>query len=454
MLNFQDLPISPKVLDAIEVVGYEKPLPIQELAIPPTLEGRDIVGCAQTGTGKTAAFLIPIIDGLLAGKSRRYRPRALVLAPTRELAQQVADHAHELAQFTNIKTVCVYGGVDPGEQEVGFQQGCDIIVATPGRLLDHLSKGGLRLNEVEYFVIDEADRMLDAGFLPDVRRIVDELPARRQTLLFSATMPQEMAKLAHSILSDPIRCQVGEVSSRDTVDERFYPVPEHQKTELLAWVLKEEPGLDRVLAFVRTRAKARELAPVLAQALHMEAGQLHAEMPQEERNETIAAFRDGSLKLLVATDVASRGLDITGLSHVINYDVPNTTDDYIHRTGRTGRVDRSGVAITLIAPRELNLATAIEAEMRHTVPTKRVAGFNYEMDEYDGSVLLRPQRRKQTAQPFVDRKTGKKEKPFTSSGHLRRKFRPEEEVEKPKSKKRSLKKLLNKKLPHQRKRKG
>ncbi|CAN5262429.1 DEAD/DEAH box helicase [soil metagenome] len=449
---FSDLHLNNKLLQAIADAGFAAPLPVQAKAIPLALERRDVIGCAPTGTGKTAAFLIPVIDGLLEmPRAKRFRPRALVLSPTRELARQVAEVFEVLAKHTNLRVALLTGGEGIDSQDAPLNNGADLIVATPGRLLEHLSRGGLKFTELEYLIVDEADRLFDAGFLPEVRRIVDELPERRQTMLFSATMPIEMEAFAHSILHKPARVQIGAVGPRENIEESFYPVVEAQKTDLLRIVLAQEKDFEKVLVFVRTRKKARELAPVLHELTKLPTAELHAELSQSERNRAFDAFRSGEIQLLVATDVAARGLDIDGLSHVVNFDVPNTPDDYIHRVGRTGRVDRRGVAITLVSPMDLGLAAAIEAAVRRPIANKRLAEFLYEIPSEEKKT---PVRRSRSFDDFQPRRAdGTKKKPFTKSGQLIRELRPDESETKPRrnAKKRMERKIKNMKLPHQRK---
>jgi ATP-dependent RNA helicase RhlE len=456
--RFHDFPLSSKLLAAVDDLGFDEVLPIQKQAIPLALERRDVVGCAPTGTGKTLAFLLPVMDGLLEmGRVKRFRPRALVLVPTRELAVQVGEVFAVLARHTELKCAVVYGGGEISTQEAAFQAGADAVVATPGRLLEHLSRGGLKFNELEYLVLDEADRMLDAGFLPELRRIIDALPERRQTLLFSATMPSEMEKFAREILSEPARVQIGLVAPKDTVEERAYPVVEEQKVALLQAILEREEQLEKAIVFVRTRARAKELPDVIRAATHLVVRELHAELPQSERLASLAAFRAGECRILVATDVASRGLDIEHVSHVINFDVPNTPDEYIHRIGRTGRVDRTGVAITLVAPAEQALYMSLENAVRRPIVTRRVEGFPYIFPEdvfSDASGEPTQPRGKSVPRTFREKapsEDGKKEKPFTRSGQLKRKFtEPAEEEGRRNSRKRSEKRIRNKKLPHQR----
>lgn len=454
-MKFSEFALSPAVLEGIETAGYETPMPIQTEAIPAILEGRDVVGCAQTGTGKTAAFLLPIIELLhTQGKARRYRPRALVLSPTRELAAQVVEHFETLAKGTSLKATVITGGVDIGPQEVALGEGVEILVATPGRLREHLDRGGLMFSELQILVLDEADRLLDAGFLPDVRHIIDRLPERRQTLLFSATMPLEIEQLAHAILNHPQRIQVGLIQPRDTIREEFYPVSENQKTDLLKALLSSEENLGSLIVFVRTRARAASLAPLLGEVTGLPTGELHGDLEQHQRNDTLEAFRSGSLRVLIATDVASRGLDIANVTHIVNYDVPNTPEDYIHRIGRTARADRSGVAYTLVSSRELALAEKIRAAIRRPIQTGRVPGFPYEELEDEGPSLLPGKSR--LAKSFHDRPTGdgKRPNPFTKSGNLRRRHQdPSDAPDNQRNRKKRIDRKSKRKLPHKR-RKG
>ncbi|MBI1289961.1 DEAD/DEAH box helicase [bacterium] len=456
MSSFSDFPLSDKLKGAVADLGFTAPLPIQEKVIPLALERRDVVGCAPTGTGKTLAFLLPIMDGLLEmGRVRRFRPRALILLPTRELAIQVGEVFRSLATKTGLRSVVVCGGMDLSEQEQQMQLGVDAVIATPGRLIEHLERQGLKFAELEYLVLDEADRMLDEGFLPDIRRIVDQIPDRRQTMLFSATMPPEMEKFARELLSEPARIQVGLVAPKDSIEERAYPVIEEQKVDLLKAIFEREQGFEKVLVFVRTRARARELVEPLQAVTGSVARELHAELTQKERTAALDAFRSGECKLLVATDVASRGLDIEALSHVVNFDVPNTPDEYIHRIGRTGRVDRTGIAITLVSPKEQTLFMAIDNAVRRPIVTRRVEGFPYIFPEDEfgegGSESSKRKRRGSTSFRPTEASAGEKENPFTKSGHLKKKYQHRELEEGPRrnSRKRIEKKIKNKKLPHQ-----
>lgn len=455
-MSFDQFPLSPPVLAGIAGAGYVAPLPIQKVAIPAVLEGEDVVGCAQTGMGKTAAFLIPLIEMLHdQPKVRRYRPRALVLAPTRELAVQVGEAFAVLASETALRAVVITGGVELGPQEVALGEGADLIVATPGRLREHLQRGGLRFGELQFLVIDEADRLLDAGFLPEVRAIVDTLPERRQTLLFSATMPPEMEQLARTILRHPKRLQIGLVEPKEAIEEEFYPVAEGQKGELFRALVAEQRDLGKLLVFVRTRARAAELTPVLRTLTGLATAQLHGDLLQEERRAALEEFRAGDIRVLVATDVASRGLDIEGVTHIINYDVPNTPEDYIHRVGRTARVDRSGVALTLVSTEERALAERIRAAVRRPIRTGRLAGFPYEFPGEEGATLLSPPPPRKPLS-FHERPAGegKRPSPFTKGGGLKKSFaRREEATENQRNRRKRIEKKAKRKLPHKR-RKG
>lgn len=452
-MPFDQFPLSPPTRAGIEAAGYTAAMPIQEEAIPAILEGEDVVGCAQTGTGKTAAFLIPIIEMLHEQRRvRRYRPRALVLSPTRELADQVAEAFAVLASGTELKAAPITGGRDLGPQEVALGGGLDLIVATPGRLREHLRRGGLRFDDLQFLVIDEADRLLDAGFLPEVRAIVDSLPERRQTLLFSATMPPEMEQLARAILRRPRRIQIGLVEPRESIREEFHPVAEGQKGDLFRALLTEQRDLDKMIVFVRTRARAAELTPVLREITGLATAEIHGDLPQEERRAALEDFRSGAIRVLVATDVASRGLDIEGVTHILNFDVPNTPEDYIHRIGRTARADRSGVALTLVSTQERTLAERIRAAVRRPIKTGRLAGFAYEFPADEGASLLQPPPQ-QLPRSFHDRPTGEGQRPnpFTKGGGLKKSFRRREDApENQRNRRKRIEKKAKRKLPHKR----
>ncbi|KXU36725.1 DEAD/DEAH box helicase [Cephaloticoccus capnophilus] len=357
---------------AVQEKGYTEPTPIQAQSIPVILEGRDLIGSAQTGTGKTAAFALPIIQ-----KLGGHGPlRCLVLEPTRELALQVEEAFQHYAKFTDLAVTIVYGGVGYGKQLEDLQRGVDILAATPGRLLDHLEQGNCSLADVDILVLDEVDRMLDMGFLPDVKRIVQQTPKSRQTLFFTATVPPEIASLAGWALRDPVRVEIGrQRSPAETVAHAFYPVVATQKFELLELLL-EQTEFKSVIVFTRTRMGADRIASRLRESGHT-VGVLHSDRSQRERVEALQGFKSGKFEVLVATDIAARGLDIAGVSHVVNYDVPENAEDYVHRIGRTGRAQTSGDAFTLVTEEDVRDARSIERYMGVAVERKKIDGFPY-----------------------------------------------------------------------------
>ncbi len=372
-MSFDAFNLSPRIAAGIQALGYQTPTPIQIQAIPPIQGGRDVIGLAQTGTGKTAAFALPILQRLENGP--RGRVRALVVAPTRELAAQIQQAFVDLGQKLPLRSVVIYGGVSLGPQISALRRGADIVIACPGRLLDHLSQGNINLANVEVLVLDEADRMLDMGFLPDVRRIVRALPSRRQTLLFSATMPDEIRLLTKEVLRDPLIVQIGLAAPAATVSHALYPVPQHLKTPLLAALL-QEAQMRSVLVFTRTKHRARRVADQLQQA-GFRATSLQGNLSQNQREAALRGFRAGSFEVMVATDIAARGLDVVDISHVINYDMPDTTDAYTHRIGRTGRAERTGEAFTFITPEDTDAVRAVERALNGRLERRTVPGFNY-----------------------------------------------------------------------------
>jgi ATP-dependent RNA helicase RhlE len=373
-MSFQSLAFDPRITAAIQDLGYAEPTPIQKQAIPVVLDGRDVVGMAQTGTGKTAAFALPILQRLLSGP--RGRIRALILAPTRELAEQTHRAFAALGRRTGIRSATVYGGVAMGPQTRALR-GADIVVACPGRLLDHLTQRTFDLSRIEVLVLDEADRMLDMGFLPDVRRIVKQVPAKRQTLVFSATMPAEVRRLAREILADPIAVEIGRSAPAATVSHAIYPVDEHRKAALLLALLGTT-GPGSVLVFTRTKHRAERVSKQLARAGHS-ATSLQGNLSQGQRQRAISGFRDGSVRVLVATDIAARGIDVSTISHVINYDLPDTVDAYTHRIGRTGRAERSGEAFTFIGRNDGQTVQALERALGARIERRRLEGFEYDV---------------------------------------------------------------------------
>ncbi len=371
--RFDALGLSSVVLEAVRDAGYEHPTPIQVRAIPLVLKGRDVMGLAQTGTGKTAAFTLPIVDRLLAGPRRT---RALVLTPTRELCLQVEGSVRKYAKHAELDVVSVFGGVPIEPQERKLRAGVDIVVATPGRLIDHLERQNVVFDDLEVLVLDEADRMLDMGFAPQINRIVADVPPYRQTLLFSATMPPEVEALARKYLRKPVVVQVGRRSSAaHTVTHAVYPVPRERKSALLAELLKQHQ-MDSVLVFTRTKHGADRVVRHL-EAEGIAATAMHADKTQVQRMRALEDFKSGAVRVLVATDIAQRGLDISGITHVINYDVPQQAEDYVHRIGRTGRAANEGDAYTFMAPDEIAMVRTIERVIGQPIPRISVPGFDF-----------------------------------------------------------------------------
>jgi len=379
-VNFEQFSLDPRIHAGIKAAGYTTPTPIQQQAIPVVLEGRDILGLAQTGTGKTAAFMLPILQRLTKGPLRKVR--ALIVAPTRELAEQIAQTSITLSQRMKVSTVTVYGGVGKTPQINALRRGAEIVVACPGRLLDLIGEGQIDLSSVEVLVLDEADHMCDMGFLPDIRRILKHVPAQRQTLFFSATMPDDIRILASDILTDPVTVQIGMIAPAKTVAHALYPVPDGLKTRLLLTMLQQTPT-DRVLIFTRTKRRARSLAETLERSGYRVSA-LQGNMAQNRRQEAINGFRGGAYDILVATDIAARGIDVAAVSHVINYDMPDTVDAYTHRIGRTGRAQLTGEAFTFTAQDDEPMVRAIEKVLGYRVERRRVEGFDY------GGALAQP----------------------------------------------------------------
>jgi ATP-dependent RNA helicase RhlE len=373
-MPFSKLSLAPTVLDGVRAAGYTQPTPIQLRAIPLVLAGRDVIGSAQTGTGKTAAFALPILSKL--GPHNAGGPRALILEPTRELAAQVETAFRDYARFTNLKITVVFGGVGYGRQNDALRAGTDIIVATPGRLLDHLEQGTVRLDKVQFLVLDEADRMLDMGFLPDVRRIVEKCPRQRHTALFSATIPPQIETLIQWAMKSPETIEIGaRRSPAETVKHVIYPVADVQKTDLLLELLKRV-NYDSVIVFCRTKHGADRIAHTLKRNNHAVAV-LHSNRTQREREQALRGFREGRFEVLVATDIAARGLDIADVSHVVNYDVPQHPEDYIHRIGRTGRAEASGDAFTIMTAEDTSHVFAIERFISKKIERVKLENFNY-----------------------------------------------------------------------------
>jgi ATP-dependent RNA helicase RhlE len=374
-MQFSDFALDARVQRAVEAAGYTTPTPIQTQTIPLGLAGRDIVGTAQTGTGKTAAFVLPILQHLLANSAASAHTRALIITPTRELAEQIHTTIGQLAKFTNLRSATVYGGVGMQPQERALRSGVPIIVACPGRLLDHMERGTANLKHVELLVLDEADRMLDMGFLPSVKRILSHVPRQRQTMLFSATFAPELNALAAQTLRDAARVDVGSAAPAKTVAHALYPVPQHRKTALVQTLL-EQLDTNSVLIFTRTKHRANRVAQQIERAGYSVAA-LHSNKSQSARQQALDGFRSGKVRVLVATDIAARGLDIATISHVINYDIPETADTYIHRIGRTGRAERDGDALTLVTGEDTATIRDIERALNARIERRTVVGFDY-----------------------------------------------------------------------------
>ncbi len=372
-MSFKQFNLDSRLQAGIEALGYIKPTAIQTAAIPLALAGQDLIGTAQTGTGKTAAFVLPILNRLLSGP--RGRVRALIVIPTRELAEQIHESIRDLGRSTRLRSATIYGGVSAGPQLRALREGVEILVACPGRLLDHIEQGNVRLDTVEVLVLDEGDRMFDMGFLPSVRRILKYVPARRQTMLFSATFPVEVEQLASQSLRQPKRIAIGLSRPVQTVTHALFPVQQHLKAGLLLALLKQTDTAS-VLIFTRTRHRAHRLTQQIARAGYRVTS-LHSDRTQGQRQSALNGFKDGTYQIMVATDIAARGLDVEGISHVINFDMPDTADAYIHRIGRTGRMEHSGDAFTLCTPDDADMVRALEKIMGAPLQRRTLPDFDY-----------------------------------------------------------------------------
>ncbi|HET6314161.1 MAG TPA: DEAD/DEAH box helicase [Chloroflexia bacterium] len=412
-MTFKSFNLDPRIMSGVQALGYEIPTPIQNQAIPPVMKGRDVMGLAQTGTGKTAAFVLPILQRLLNGP--RGHVRALVLAPTRELAEQIDEAIKTLGQQTGLRSVTLYGGVGIHPQIQTLRKGVEIVVACPGRLLDHISQRTITLANLEVLVLDEADHMFDMGFLPDVRRILKHVPAVRQTLLFSATMPDDIRHLAHDVLRDPVTVQVGPSAPVATVSHALYPVPAHLKTDLLMELLKHT-DTESVLIFTRTKHRAKRLGENLEKAGYS-ATSLQGNLSQNRRQAALDGFRDGKYQIMVATDIAARGIDVTRISHVINYDIPGTADAYTHRIGRTGRAAKTGDAFTLVSEEDAVMVRTIERVLGAKVERRTIAGFDYgQHAPARSNEFARPPREPQRRRPQPSAETARPQ-PATTTSH-------------------------------------
>jgi ATP-dependent RNA helicase RhlE len=392
-MSFHSLGLGPKLLQSITDVGYTTPTPIQTAAIPHVLAGRDLIGIAQTGTGKTAAFVLPILERLSRSQGAQNRfPRALIVAPTRELAAQIDENVRLLGKQMRIRCATVYGGVGERPQIDALRRGVDIVVATPGRLIDLMGAGHISLRSVEVAVLDEADRMLDMGFLPQIRRVVAALPKERQTLLFSATLSKDIEKVTAEFQRNPEKVEIGRRSNpADSVTQYLYPVPKSRKVDLLVHLLSDQ-SLDSVLVFSRTKHGADKIARKLQMA-NIKAATIHSNRSQSQRTQALDAFKSGRCRVLVATDIASRGIDVEGISHVVNFDFPMHPEDYVHRIGRTGRAQAIGDAISFVTTDDEASVRDVERLTKKSVPRKRVEGFDYSESAPIQSFHARPSAR-------------------------------------------------------------
>lgn len=407
-MSFNSLGLSDALLKAISKKGYTVPSPIQQKAIPPILEGKDVLASAQTGTGKTAGFTLPILQTLSQGKHLSHRPiRALILTPTRELAAQILANIKEYGEFLDIRSAVIFGGVNQKPQVAQLKQGVDILVATPGRLIDLQNQGLLALSKVEILVLDEADRMLDMGFLRDIERILKVLPAKRQNLMFSATFSKDIKQLAMGILHKPVQVEATpENTTVDAITQKVYPVAKEKKTELIIKLITEG-NWKQILVFTRTKQGANKLTESMISA-GIQAAAIHGNKGQGARTKALAGFKSGSLTALVATDIAARGLDIPLLPHVVNFELPNIPEDYVHRIGRTGRAGANGEAISLFSPDETTFLRDIEKLIGLKLPIENIAGF-----EPDPKASTQPIKQGQGRQQRTS--TPRKSKPENSS---------------------------------------
>lgn len=402
-MNFDTFNLHPILNANINALGYVTPTPIQEQAMPVALLGRDLIGLAQTGTGKTAAFALPILQRLIThplDRTRGKMVRVLVIAPTRELAEQIHDSFGTLSRGTRIQSATVYGGVNINPQITKLRSGVEIVVACPGRLLDHLDQRTIDLTQIEVLVLDEADRMFDMGFLPDIRRIFRYLPANRQTLLFSATMPDDIRKLTGEALHDPITVQINHAKPTDTVSHGIYPVPAHLKTDLLMALLKKTKT-ESVLVFTAAKHRAKRVAEKLEKA-GFTATSLQGNLSQNRRQEALNGFKEGKFQIMVATDVAARGIDVATISHVINFDMPDTLDSYTHRIGRTGRAERSGDAYTFVTDEDQLMVRSIEKALGEKLERLYLSEFDYDIPApLRDTTFARPPREPQNRRPAL-----------------------------------------------------
>jgi ATP-dependent RNA helicase RhlE len=393
LMNFETFNFDPSIMAGVRAIGYATPTPIQLQAIPPILQGRDVIGLAQTGTGKTAAFALPILQRLL--HSQRGQVGAVIISPTRELTEQTWESFSELGQKTGLRSIAIYGGVGINPQIQKLRNGIEIAVACPGRLFDHMLRGTIDLSHLEVLVIDEADRMLDMGFLPDIQSILRCLLGQRQTLLFSATMPDDIRHLAQDILHDPVTVQIGRIMPATTVSHALYPVKQHLKTALLIELLRRTETKS-VLVFTRTKFRTERVAQQLKRA-GFRAASLQGDLSQPRRQAALDGFRTGAFKILVATDIAARGIDVLRISHVINYDMPESIDAYTNRIGRTGRINRNGDALTFVTSVDASMVDDLERILNVKLERRTLQGFDYNVSAPDrGYVRSTQQLRRHT----------------------------------------------------------
>lgn len=423
-MEFNAFDFHPHVVAGVKAVGYTAPTPIQEKAVPPVMAGRDVMGLAQTGTGKTAAFVLPILHRLMQGS--RKKVRALVIAPTRELAEQIHEAIVSIGRQTGIMSATVYGGVGFNPQVEKLRRGVEIVVACPGRLLDHINHGTINLSHIEVLVLDEADRMFDMGFLPDIRKIIKHVPANRQTLMFSATMPEDIRRLANDVLQSPVTLQVNNSTPVSTVSHALYPIEQHLKTALLLELISHT-DTESVLIFTRTKHRAKRVGEQLEKA-GCRAASIQGNLSQARRQAAMNGFRNGTFQVLVATDIAARGIDVSQISHVINYDMPDTPDAYTHRIGRTGRAARTGDAFTFITREDEEMVRSIERVLGEKVERRTIDGFDYKKpapvrDAEFARPPREPQHRRQQTKPVhakihaVTSNKGKKSRLSYGYGH-------------------------------------
>jgi len=376
-MRFTELNLSKPLQEAISALGYKETTPIQTQAIPPSLQRRDIIGCAQTGTGKTLAFLLPALERLLQDTAKVKSPRVVVLEPTRELVIQVAKETRKLAAHTSLRVAAIYGGAQMRRQTDKLRRGMDIVVATPGRLMDHMYRKNTSFRNLQVLVLDEADRMLDMGFLPDIKQIVSHMPRQRQTMLFSATIPPTISALARQFQRDPVSIEIDLAHPPESIQQALYPVPKHLKIRLLLAIL-EQMEVNSMLVFTRTKQEADIVTRQLRQA-KIAVACIHGDFKQRDRISALEGFRSNDHRVLVATNIAARGLDVEGISHVVNYNVPQHPEDYVHRIGRTARAEADGDAITLVTPDDEALIHRIEYLLGHKIERKILPGFDYDV---------------------------------------------------------------------------